>query len=453
MNQLAKATDGGPKGPGTQRRGGQFLGRTSRYVTLGMLTCALLIFGVGGWAAVAKLSSAVIATGQVVVSSNLKKVQHPDGGIVGEIFVQNGDQVEAGQLLLRLDETLVKANRSLLDAQLVALEARLARMIAERDEETDITLTGELAARMDEPMVQKAVEAERKVLAARIETREGQVSRLNERVDQLHQQIEGLAAQRDAKLEEVKLIEQELGILEDLFEQGHVPQNRIMALRRERTRLLGEHGELVSRIAMAKGRISETELEILQLDKDQREQTFSEITAIIPEIANLYERRTAADFQLTRTDITAPSSGFIHELAVHTVGGVVQAGETLMQIVPEADNLVIEARVAPSDVDQVRQGQDVVIVVSAFDRNNVPQLHGKVSHVSADLTRDEANNVSYYTVRMRLDEGELDRLSEADAVLQPGMPAEVYITTGDQTVLQYLVKPLEQQIRKTFREG
>ncbi|XWN32259.1 MAG: HlyD family type I secretion periplasmic adaptor subunit [Devosia sp.] len=437
--------------PLSSARRARFSDSIRRYVMVGAITCGLLVFGVGGWAATAKLSSAVIAAGTVVVATNVKQVQHPDGGIVGEIKVKDGDDVEEGQLLIRLDETLVAANRSLLDGQIIALEARLARLEAERDDATDLTLPPELASRADDPLVKQAIDSERKVLSARASTMTGQVDRLNERMKQLEQQIEGLDAQRDAKSGEIDLIDDELVLLEGLFERGRTTRDRIVNLKRNRLRLEGERGELISRASMAKGRINETQLEVLQIGIDQREKTFSEITEIKPEIANLKERRAAAEFQLKRMDIVAPEDGIVHNLDVHTVGGVVQPAQAIMQIVPDADALVIEAQIATVDVDQMSIGQDATVILSAFDYKTTPQLHGRVTFVSAEASRDEQTGVTYYTVRVTLKEGELERLND-DLVLLPGMPAEVYISTGGQTVVSYLMRPLTEQIRRAWRE-
>jgi HlyD family secretion protein len=429
----------------------RFSSSIRRYVLIGLTTCILLVFGVGGWAATAKLASAVIATGTVVVASNVKQVQHPDGGIVGEIGVDDGDRVEEGDLLIRLDETLVAANRALLDGQIIALEARLARLAAEREDAETITVPPELADRLGEPLVRQAMESERKVFNARKDTISGQADRLRERVKQLDQQISGLESQKAAKEQEIALIDDELSILQDLFDRGRTTRDKIVNLRRNRMRLEGERGDLASRIAIARGRINETELEVLQLETDRREKTFADITEIEPELANLKERRAAADFQLRRMDIRAPESGTVFELQVHTVGGVVQPAETIMQIVPEADALVIEARVAPTDIDQVAIGQETVIVLSAFDYKTTPQLHGTVTFVSAEASLDEPTGLTFYRVRVTLNDGELDRIPE-DLVLMPGMPAEVYISTGGQTVVSYLMRPLTEQIRRAWRE-
>ncbi|RAI03322.1 HlyD family type I secretion periplasmic adaptor subunit [Acuticoccus sediminis] len=441
-----------PVKPGAAPPKPKFSSSIRGYVIGGTVACFALLFGFGGWAATAKLASAVVATGKIVVASNVKQIQHPDGGIVGEIMVQDGDQVDAGDLLIRLDETLVAANRALVDGQIVAMEARLARLEAEREDAEDITPSPELAHRLDDDTVKRAMASEEKVFSARKETMSGQVDRLNERIGQLEQQIEGLKAQQKAKEDEISLIDEELSVLGDLYDRGRTTRDKIVNLRRNRTRLEGERGDLIAQIAVAQGKISETQLEVLSIKTDQREKTFSEITEIEPELANLKEKRIAADFQLKRMDIRSPTDGTVFELEVHTVGGVVQPAQTIMQIVPEADKLIIETRISPTDVDQVAIGQEATIVLSAFSYKTTPQLQGEVKFVAAEASFDEKLGTSYYVVRVALKEGELDRLPE-DLVLMPGMPAEVYISTGGQTVVQYLTKPLTQQIRRAWRES
>ena len=421
------------------------------YVTVGIVTCVLLVGGVGGWAATAKLASAIIAMGQVVVSSSVKDVQHVEGGIVGEIYVRDGDKVEAGADLVRLDETLVAANRALIDGETIAGEARLARLVAERDDADKVDVPTELVARNDDPRVKDAIEAEKRMFEARRQTMAGQVNRLNERRSQLEQQIEGLTAQQEAKEGEIALIDEELEVLGGLFDRGRTTRDKIVNLKRNRMRLEGERGDLVSQIAIAKGRIAETELEILQITNDMREKTFGEITELRPEIANLKERRAAADFQLRQMNITAPATGTVFEMAVHTVGGVVKPGETIMRIVPEADLLLIEAKLAPTDVDQVHVGQDAQVALHAFDARTTPQLRGKVTFVAAEASEDQRTGLSYYQMRVALNDGEVERLPN-DLELMPGMPAEVFISTGSQTVVAYLMRPLVTQIRRAWRE-
>ena len=422
-----------------------------RYILIGTVTCLTLVFGVGGWAATAQLASAVIANGTVVVASNVKEVQHPDGGIVGEITVDDGDRVEKGDLLIRLDDTVTAATRAQLDGQIVSLEARLARLRAERTDAETITVPPDLTQRMDEPRVKQAIESEREVFDARKETMAGQVERLNERVDQLEEQISGLEAQKTAKEEELTLINDELEILTDLYDRGRTTRDRVVNMKRTRTRLKGEAGKLASEIAMAKGRINETRLEILSITTDRREKTFSQITEIEPKLANLKERRTAASFKLERMDIRSPATGSVFELTAHTEGGVIQPAQQIMKIVPKTEALVIEARVVPTDVDEVAIGQEATVVLSAFDYKTTPQLKGEVSFVSAEASQDENTGQTYYSVKVSLSDEQMDRLPD-DIIVLPGMPAELYISTGGQTVVAYLMRPLTDQIRKAWRE-
>ncbi|MEM6847353.1 MAG: HlyD family type I secretion periplasmic adaptor subunit [Pseudomonadota bacterium] len=435
--------------PKTEQR---FSSSIRRYTKIGSLACVILVFGVGGWAATARLASAVISVGTVVVASNVRQVQHADGGIVGDIMIEDGQHVDEGDLLIQLDETLVAANRALLDGQIIALEARLARLEAERTDADTLPVPDELSERMDDPLVKQAMASETSMFEARNITIDGQVDRLNERTGQLEQQIVGLEAQYNAKLGEIELIDEELEVIEDLFAKGNTTRDRVVNLRRTKTRLDGEAGDFLSRIAVARGRITETELEVLALTTDRREDTFKEITEIKPELANLKERRVAADFQLDRMDIRAPASGRVFELTAFTEGGVIQPAETIMQIVPAADKLLIESQVLPTDVDQVAIGQEAVVVLSAFDYKSTPQLYGEVTFVSAEASRDQQTGFTYYSVRVRLNDGELDRLNEG-LVLLPGMPAEVFISTGGQTVVSYLMRPLTEQFRRAWRES
>ncbi len=421
-----------------------------RYLLVGALVIVLLAGGLGGWAALARISSAVVASGVVVVESTIKQVQHREGGIVGEILVKNGDRVKAGDLLVRLDDTLVKANLGIVSQDLYERKARRARLEAERDGADEITFPKDVLAHTNNAEIARAVEGQKTLFAARRTTLKGQVDQLRERIVQLREQVQGLEAQKDSKAAESKLIEEELGGLDELFKKGHVPITRIIALKRDATRLKGEAGALVSQIAVNKGKMSETELQILQLRRDFQEKLLRELEDVQSEIASLEEKRIAAEDQLRRIDIRAPISGLVHELAVHTVGGVIQGGQTLLHLVPEGDTLVIEARLSPNDIDQVEPGQSAVVTFPAFNRRTTPQLNAEVVTVSPDLSRDEKTGAAYFTARLKLKDGEAARLGDKN--LLPGMPAEVFIATGDRTVISYLVKPLADQVRRTFRE-
>ena len=277
-----------------------------------------------------------------------------------------------------------------------------------------------------------------------------QKGQLSERIGQLNDEIEGLTAQRDAKAKEIGFIDEELSGLGGLFEQGHVTKNRIMALRREGTRLEGERGQFVSAIARARGQIAETELQIAQLGQNTLTEVVRELREVDARIIELSERRIAALDLLKRVEIRAPRAGFIHQLNVHTVGGVVAPGETIMLVVPAADQLIVEARVNPTDIDQVSVGQQAVIRLPAFNQRITPELNASVLSVSADLSRDEATGATYYVARLKINDGELDRLQ--GKTLVPGMPSEVFIETGARTALSYLVKPLSDHLNRVFRE-
>ncbi|MDQ0315949.1 HlyD family type I secretion periplasmic adaptor subunit [Amorphus orientalis] len=426
-------------------------GRLRHDLLIGGLVCGFMVVGVGGWAAMAKLGGAVIAPGQVVVSSSVKTVQHKDGGIVGRIFVENGDTVAAGDLLIQLDATSARARRAILDAELIALQSRWARLDAEREDRDALVIPHRLTDRLTEPAVETAIAGERRVLAARLATLAGQLDMLEERKDQFGEEIEGLKAQLDAKELEIELIADELGGLRSLLAQGHVPKTRVMALERNKARLEGERGELVARIAVVKGRIAETEIEALQLKRDAREKALAEIRDVETKIADLSERLVAAEDDLARIDVRAPAAGMVHELAVHTEGGVVGGGEPILQIVPDNDRLVIDVMIPPTDIEQVHLGQPAVVSLNAFDMRETPQLEGTVTRISPDLSRDEHTDATYYSARVSLSTEELDRLKGAELV--PGMPAEVFIQTRERTVMTYLLEPLQAQMRRTFRDS
>jgi membrane fusion protein, type I secretion system len=429
--------------------------RTIRKLNLiGLAIAVLLIGGVGGWATTTHLAGAVIASGSIVVESNVKKVQHPTGGVVGEILVKEGGEVKDGQVVLRLDDTVTRATLGVVRSQLDEFTARDARLLAERDEVDAIAFPSPLTDRRGDPSVGTAIAGEEKLFESRRTARTGQRAQLRERVAQMNEEIRGLSAQLAAKEKELELIGQELVGVADLYKKNLVSISRYMQLQRDQTRLLGERGSLIADIARARGKISETELQIIQLDQDFRTEVLKELRDAQGKIAELKERVTAAEDQLKRVDLRAPQSGFVHQLAVHTVGGVISNGETIMQIVPRADDLVAEAKVAPNDIDQVAVGAKAVVRIMAGNQRTSPEVAGTVIRVSADLAREQANGnqpaQAYYTVRISLPPEEVARLQ--DLRLVPGMPVEAFIQTYARTPLEYLLKPLHDQIARTFRE-
>ena len=415
----------------------------------GLAVVALLAGGVGGLAATTELSGAVIAPGSLVVDSNVKKVQHPTGGVVGELRARDGDKVKAGDIVVRLDETITQANLAIVVKSLNELQSRLARLEAERDNVDTVVFPAELLARAGDPELARSMTGERNLFEFRKSARAGQKAQLRERIAQLKEEIQGLTGQVAAKKRETELIGQELEGVRDLWRKNLVQIQRVTALERDAARLEGERGQLIASTAQAKGKISEIELQILQIDQDLRSEVAKDLREVQGKIAELVERKVAAEDQLKRIDIRAPQNGMVHQSTVHTVGGVITPGEAIMLIVPEADALTVEAKLAPQDIDQVRVGQTAALRFSAFSQRTTPELDGVVSRVSADLTTDQRTGAAYYVVRITLSESELARLEGLRLV--PGMPVEAFIRTGERTVLSYVMKPFTDQINRSFR--
>jgi HlyD family secretion protein len=421
---------------------------------LGLAVILVFMGGVGGWATTVQLSGAVIAPGVIVVESNLKKVQHPTGGIVSEILVKQGSVVKEGQVVMRLDDTVPRATLGVVRSQLDELTARQARLLAERDGADSIEFDEALTSRNKERSVAAALAGEQKLFEARRTVRNGQRSQLQERIVQINEEIRGLTAQREAKESELQLIAQELKGVAELYAKNLVSISRFMVLQRDQARIQGERGQLIADTARARGRVSETELQILQLDQEFRNDVLKELRDIEGKIAELRERFTAAEDQLKRVDIRAPEAGVVHQLAVHTVGGVIANGETIMMIVPQTDKLVVESKVMPQDIDQIAVKAHVLVRIMAGNQRTNPDVTGLVANISADLTRDPPSGANpgaaYYLVRIELDQESVQRLHGLHLV--PGMPAEAFIQTTYRTPLEYFLKPLAEQIARAFRE-
>jgi HlyD family secretion protein len=421
-----------------------------RHVVVAAVVVFILVVGVGGWGATAVISGAVVASGSLVVDSNVKKVQHPTGGIVGELRVRDGDRVHAGDVVVRLDETVTRANLAIVTKGLGELMARKARLESERDGRDTIIFPAQLVADAGDPDRAAAMDSERKLFNLRKTARSGQKAQLRERIAQLQEEITGLTAQQNSKAKEIALIERELAGVRELWKQNLVQLNRLTALEREAARLDGERGQLVASAAQAKGKIAETTLQILQIDQDIASDVAKELREVDGKIGEFVERKVTAEDQLKRIDVRAPQDGTVFQLAVHTVGGVITAGDPIMLIVPEADNLSVEAKVNPQDIDQLQLNQKAILRFSAFNIRTTPEIEGVVTRISADTSTDQRTGQSYYTIRIAMAAEQIERLG--DVKLLPGMPVEAFVQTRDRTILSYLIKPLHDQFLRAFRE-
>jgi len=420
------------------------------HLIIGLAVVVILAGGLGGWASTAQISGALIAPGSVVVESNVKKVQHPTGGVVGELRARDGDLVKAGDVVVRLDDTVTKASLAIVTKNLDGLWARAARLEAEQRGLDNIVFPSMLLSRAEDPDVKTVVASETKLFEVRVNGRAGQKAQLRERVTQLNEEIAGLTAQERAKDKEIALVEKELVGVRSLYEQHLVQISRLTVLERDAARLAGERAQYIASKAQAKGKITETELQIIQVDKDMISEVSKDLRETNDKIGEFVERKVTAEDQLRRVDIRAPQDGMVLQSTVHTVGGVITAGDAIMMIVPQADDLSVEAKVNPQDIDKLQIGQKTLLRLSAFNQRTTPELNGVVTRVSPDVTTEQRTGQSYYTIRVSLPPQEVARLG--DVRLIPGMPVEAFVQTGDRTMLSYLIKPLSDQLMRTFRE-
>ncbi|KQO89415.1 hemolysin secretion protein D [Methylobacterium sp. Leaf91] len=422
-----------------------------RHMALVALMWAVLVVGIGGWAVFTYISAAVIAPGQLVVESDVKKVQHPTGGVVGELLVREGSRVKAGDVLIRLDQTQTRTNLDIILKAMDELAARRARNEAERDGAKSITFPPDLMEKVaTEPAIAHLIDGETRLFKTRLSGREGQKAQQRERIGQLRQEIIGLKKQTVAKDREITLISQELKGLHELLAKNLVSYSRVTALERDAARLEGERGQLYASIASTEGKMTEIDLQIFQVDQDMRTEVSRDLAEIRGKWSEAIEKRFAAQDLLARIDMRAPQDGTVHNLTVHTIGGLVFPSEPAMLIVPEADQLVVDVRINPQDIDNVRVEQKALLRFSAFNMRTTPEIEGEVSRVSADVTQDPKTGASYYLARIRISPDQKERLHGLR--LLPGMPVETFMQIGERTVLSYLTKPLTDQIAKTWRE-
>lgn len=426
------------------------IGRSVRkQISTALLCCTGLVVGLGAVAAYAEISGAVIGSGQIIVQGRTKHVQHPDGGIVGEILAKEGDRVEAGEVLFQLDGTVARASLAIVETQLEQLLAQEARLLAEQARESEIVFPDSLIENASE-RVRLLIDGQRELMAARATTREGRKDQLSEQVGQYQEQIAALKAQQDAIGENIELLDEQIEDFAHLHAKGLLVDSEMTAIRRERASLVGSQAAITSEIVEIQQAVTKTELERVQVDEEFDQGILAELDEKRTEIAKLQEERVTAIDRLKRLDIRSPLTGFLHEMNVTTIGGIVSSGETLVSVIPMDDELMIEAKLSPTDVDQVTAQQTARIRLSGLNQRVTPELTAYVVDVAPDLTIEEQTGLSYYRSRLRIPEEELAKVDAAQ--LRPGMPAEVFFETSQRTILSYLVKPISDQIQHAMRE-
>lgn len=422
------------------------------YMRFGFGVIALVFGGLIIWSIFAPIEGAVTAGGQVVVEGNRKSVQHLEGGTVSDILVREGQQVRAGDVIVRLDDTVPKANLALVDGQLAELYARRVRLETERDGDEAMSKPHGLDDIMEMPEFQGKMTGQENLFKARATTVKTQVSLLKERVVQQDERISGLRVQIRSLSSQLQIIGNELTDVRELVREGFATQVRLNQLDRERESLEGERGALLAAVAESQSVISEAKLEIERLMETRREEAIAELREVEGSIAELEERRIAAADALERTRIRAPNAGLVLGLSVHTVGGVIAPGAPLMEIVPEATDLQVSARISPQDVDKVQTGQSTLVRFSAFGSRRTPETDGTVKTISADSITDEATGIPYYLVIIELPGGQdLQDVLQGNALV-PGMPVETFIRTGQRPAISYLLKPLLDSFARSMRE-
>lgn len=408
----------------------------------------LMVVGCGYWAAKANLAGAVIGSGTVVVERNLKKIQHMYGGIVATIDVREGDRVQVGQRLVRLDDTQAKSEFAILQSQIVELMARQSRLLAERDELQRVEFEKAGATLTDEEA--RVHRSELRLFEENRRTRAMQKEQLEARTRQLDEEIAALVHQQTARHREIAINTSEISTVRQLHERQLTSVNRVYALERESSRLFGEHGALGAQIARARGQMSELRLQMISLDQNARTEAQRELRTVEARLAELNEKRVALQDRLNRMEILAPQSGVVHQLAIHGGGAVITPAEAVLFIVPADEVLTVDARIAPHEIDQVHVGKPARLRFVAFNQRTTPEILAKITRVSADTIHDNKAGQSYFVVRLEVDEG--DKRIVEQLRLVPGMPVEVYIATEERTAISYFLKPITDQFSRAFKE-
>ena len=420
-----------------------------RHLLVGGIAAAVLVFGLGGMAATIDFAGAVVATGKLVVSSAVKKIQHQAGGTISAIAVKDGDRVAVGDLLVQLDPTLAAANLAIVTKGLDEALAQKARLEAEYAGRPAIDFPPDLLSRANEPAAAAAISVERGAFESRRTARAGQTAQLTKKIAELQEQLVGVKAQEDATQRQIDLTRSDLEGLRMLRAKDLVSTDRLSTEERRLAQLDGEHGQLVASEAQLEAEQGQAQLQITQIGDDMKSEVSASLADAGSKINELTERKIAAEDQLAKLAIKAPINGIVYQLAVHTVGGVIGPGETMMLVVPEKDLLVVEAQVSPSDVDRVHPQQEAMLRFSSLGGRTTPQYSGTVETLSPDVVVDQRTGQGSYTVRVKIPPA---AIADLGTKMVPGIPVEVFISTGPRTVLSYLIKPLGDQIMQGFRE-
>lgn len=425
-------------------------GSTIPWIRFGNRVLAGLVAGVLLFSLIS-ITGAVVATGVVNVETNYKTVQHLDGGIVSKILVRNGDRVKAGDVLVRLDNTQVKASHAIAAARVNDLLVQQARLEAERDRLPAIVLPTEVEKTTEDPTLAKVIASQKSLFEARMSAHRGEQDVLRQRLEQASNDLTGISRILDARRREAAISASELASLKPLFERGFANQQRMLPVQRENARLEGEVGKLMSDHSRAQASVFEAQLRLTQSAKEFTQTVTDELRKVQAQLAETTEQRNALEDKLRRVEIRAPRAGHVHALAAHTEGGVIAPGNPIMQIIPEGERLLVDAQVQPQDIDKVRKGQPAYVRFPAFNAKSTPRLEGAVFAVSAAQVTDTQQGKSYFTVQVVLAEGEITKLPKGHDLV-PGMPAEVYLETGHRSIMSYFMKPLADAMARTFRE-
>jgi len=418
-----------------------------RYIGYVILMATLGVFGT--WSFFAPIDSSALASGTVTVESHRRTVQHLDGGIVSKILVKDGDRVQIDQPLLLLDNTQIQAQLEMLRGQYIAYKSLSERLQAERDQDKKVYFSQDLSA-MNDQRVQEALNAQRHIFMARKNSHNGEMSVLQQRIDQLNSKISGLQAQRDSKGALVRSYAEEVGDLQELLAEGFTEKQRLRELQRNLIMAQGEVATLTSEIATTEMQGGETRLQILQSEKELQENVAQQLEETNVQLFDIAERLHAVEDKQARSIIKAPVSGIIFNLAMFTEGGVITPGTAIMDIVPEDEKLIIRAQVSPLDIDRIQIGAIAEVRFSAFSSKTTPTMEGRVEKISADSLVDQTTSGQYYLANITLTDASQEKLGTLKLI--PGMPVEVLINTGERTLFEYLLQPISDAFARSFIE-